>query len=491
MEQFISTVKSQIIPLSSVDMLSGIANVPFAAFYQNTSAVEDFMPSEQLKTAFYLALHEFPIFAGHLRQTDNGCFSIVVDKDNLNMPEYLESTSDIHYKDIKSAGFDRRAWPGGVATAGSVMAPNANGVIKTANVHIVRLKGNSGLILFLNIIHCVVDGFAYFAFLNHWAVVCKAIRSGAAEVSKPVVEFTFDRSIVEQSLPTKRKQLDPITSAIFAQSSLFSKWLAWLSPETRGRMMEHLTSLIDSEMHVFHIADSTLETLRSSVRKLVPEGVRVSDNDILVALLSKTYAQAQCSAKEKGSSVVTRVLGSIGSAIFGGLFRAEEHHTTGIACDIRPRTGIVDKNYVGCPLVIPLISNPLDDLLTPTTAESLARIASNVRKRVGSLDARYIGTYIDMTDSVPSSFAQLMAYFIRNPDTFLVSNHTRFRMLEADFGDGHQEWVTFIMERPGLATLTPCPPPMKGVNVSMCVKPPVLRELLANEFWMSIASQIN
>ncbi|KAI8319039.1 hypothetical protein GQ54DRAFT_335898, partial [Martensiomyces pterosporus] len=216
MEQFTSTVKSQAIPLSSIAVLAGMINVPYASFYQNTGAVDDFMPSEQLKTAFYLALQAFPILAGHLKQTGDHCFSMVVDKENLNMPAYLESTSDIHYNDIKSAGFDKKVWPNGVATVGSIMAPDGNGIIKTANVHIVRLKDNSGLILFLSIIHCVADGFAYFAFLNHWAAVCKAMRSRDATTPTPLVEFTFDRSIIEQNLPTERKQLDATTSGIFA-----------------------------------------------------------------------------------------------------------------------------------------------------------------------------------------------------------------------------------------------------------------------------------
>ncbi|KAI8318917.1 hypothetical protein GQ54DRAFT_58081 [Martensiomyces pterosporus] len=491
MEQFTSTVKSQVIPLSTTDMLTGVFNTSYVVFYQNHSATDDFMPCEQLKTAFYLALQAFPILAGHLKQTEDGRFSMVVDKDNINMPEYLESTSDIHYKDIKYAGFDKSTWPSGVATVGLTLAPDANGTIKTANVHIVRLKDNSGLILFLNIIHCVVDGFAYFAFLNHWAAECKAMRGGAVETLKPVVEFNFDRTIVEQSLSTERKQLDAPTSSVFAKPSLLSKWLAWLSPETRGRMLSLFASLTKSETHVFHITDGTLETLRSSVREFVPEGMRVSDNDVLVALLSKTYAQALNSSQESGGNVVTRVVGSIVSAVVGRLFGAEEHRETGIVCDIRPRIGIADKNYIGAPLILPLISSPLGDLLAPTTADSLAGIASNVRRRVDSLDARYIGTYIDTIDSAPSFFIQPAFYLVEHPAALLTSNQSRFRMFEADFGDGHQDWVTFIMDRPGTIIFMPCPPPMKGVNVSMCVEAPVLRELLVNEFWMSITSQIS
>ncbi|KAI8318803.1 transferase family protein [Martensiomyces pterosporus] len=472
MEQFTSTVESQVIPLSSVDMLSGTANTPSAAFYQNTDAVGNFMPSDQLKTAFYLALKAFPILAGRLRQSGNGRFSMVVDKDNLNMPEYLESTSDIHYKDIKSAGFDKRAWPSGVATVESIMAPDANGIIRTANVHIVRLKDNSGLILFLSIIHCVVDGFSYFTFLNHWAAVCKAMRNGAVESPRSLIEFTFDRSIIEENLPTECKQLNATRSSIFAHPSLFSKWLACVSPQTRGRILSLLTSLTKSETHVFHMADSTLETLRSSVREFMPGGMRLSDNDVLVALLSKTYAQAQRSEKENGGNAVTLVLGSIGSAIFGGLFEAEVHQATGMACDIRPRIGIVDKNYVGSPQIVPFVRNSLDDLLTLTTPESLASIASNVRKCIDNVNAPYVGTFIETMDSAPSSFVHLSVHLMKHHTDFIASNQTRFKMFEADFGDGCQDWVAFIREIPGIVTFRPCPPPLKGVG-SECVSQPL------------------
>ncbi|KAI8318376.1 hypothetical protein GQ54DRAFT_314551 [Martensiomyces pterosporus] len=139
---------------------------------------------------------------------------------------------------------------------------------------------------------------------------------------------------------------------------------------------------------------------------------------------------------------------------------------------------------------MPFISNPLSGLLAPATAESMTGIASNVRRCVDNLDARYIGRYIDTINSAPSLFAQPTVYLATHSTLLLTTNQTRFSMFEADFGDGHQEWVTFIKDRPGTIIFMPCPPPTKGVNISMCVEASVLRELLANEFWMNITSQI-
>ncbi|KAI8321549.1 hypothetical protein GQ54DRAFT_261622 [Martensiomyces pterosporus] len=490
MEQFVSTVTSQVIPLCTIDMNSGTANVPYAIFYENTHGASDFMPSEKLRAAFYLALQQFPMLAGHLRCVGYGRFQIVVDKDNLNMPVYQESTSDVHYSDIKTAGFSQSKWPGGAAPIDLVLVPDADGVIKAANVHIVRLKDNSGLILFLSIMHGAVDGSGYFAFLNHWAKLCKEIRNGAGMTPKQETEFSFDRSLIKMNLSTERKQLDTETHTMLTQNSLLSTWLAWVSPETRGRLLLPMMSASKYGTYVFHVSEDTLESLRSSVCKFVPKGMRVSDNDLLVALLGKTYAQAQYSAREK-SSVVIRGLRSIANTLSSWVSPTQAYHVTSIVCDIRHRIGIADRNYVGNAVVMSCLTNPLDEILSPTTVESLAKAVVRVRERVDNVDLPYIASSIDTIESRWSSFMQLMMYILKNPTLLATSNHTRFKMFDADFGDGQQEWASFIMKTPGIAIFMQCPPPGKGANISICADAPVLREMLENEFWVNSTTQIS
>ncbi|KAJ1997559.1 hypothetical protein GGI04_005353, partial [Coemansia thaxteri] len=48
----------------------------------------DFMASDMLHNSFYVALLDYPILAGHMAKDGAGHAMIVVDRDNLNLPEY-------------------------------------------------------------------------------------------------------------------------------------------------------------------------------------------------------------------------------------------------------------------------------------------------------------------------------------------------------------------------------------------------------------------
>ncbi|KAJ2887201.1 hypothetical protein IWW38_005168, partial [Coemansia aciculifera] len=126
----------------------------------------DFMPTEPLRESFYLALLDFPPFVGHFDVDSSGCGRIVVNKDNLNLPDYRESQSSVHFDDLQAAKFSWDALPAGAATVGAITTANSDSIIKPINIHIVRLHDNSGLVLFFNITHFLVDGVSYCEFLN-------------------------------------------------------------------------------------------------------------------------------------------------------------------------------------------------------------------------------------------------------------------------------------------------------------------------------------
>ncbi|KAJ1941158.1 hypothetical protein FBU59_003581 [Linderina macrospora] len=165
MDEFISTVKSQSFPLSVLDTQTSFSNIPYIFFYENADASAEFMNPDLLRTTFYKTLTVYPILAGNVCMDDHGQARVVVEKDNLNMPEYLETSSDnISYSAIKDAQFRPETWPSGVATVGPIARAGADGKLKLLNVHVVRLKDNSGVILFVNIPHYVVDGVGFFGF---------------------------------------------------------------------------------------------------------------------------------------------------------------------------------------------------------------------------------------------------------------------------------------------------------------------------------------
>ncbi|KAJ2878055.1 hypothetical protein H4R27_005968, partial [Coemansia aciculifera] len=125
-----------------------------------------------------MTLLDFPTLVGHLEMNGSGHARVVVDKNNLNLPEYLESQSSVHFRDLQASKFSWDALSRGVATTVSVTTANPDGTITLANVHVVRLQDNSGLALFINTTHAVFDGIGYCTFVNRWAEISKWVRSG-------------------------------------------------------------------------------------------------------------------------------------------------------------------------------------------------------------------------------------------------------------------------------------------------------------------------
>ncbi|KAI8319062.1 transferase family protein [Martensiomyces pterosporus] len=428
------------------------------------------MPSDKLQDAFYKALEEFPVLAGIIHTSKDGQPAVIVDKDNLNMPEYKESSSDVHFNDIREAGFDWSQWPEGVCTTGSIAMPGDDGKIKLANVHIVRLKENSGVIVFLNIPHYVVDGVGYFAFVNRWAQLCKQGSSRAEEAAG----FVVDRSLIVSSLPAQRKPLDDVILSIYGTPSLFAAWLAWLSPNMRGRVLNKASTMVDSQTRLFHISSGMLDQMRSSVRPFVPEEIRVSDNDLVVALVARTIAQAQNA-------------NALANSTKGWRSCATAAQTVSLVVDIRHRLGISNANYTGNALMSQAFNTPLDHMEAPTNPENLAEMVAKVRRTVDNIDAPLIHEFIDMINSQPSCFTRPMTFAATHPASLLFSNQTRFRMYEADFGDGKPAWVSLPPKfGVNIVALMPCRD-KDGVNIYMTTTTPDMEHILLDTYWCHVA----
>ncbi|KAJ1955099.1 hypothetical protein GGI12_005641, partial [Dipsacomyces acuminosporus] len=146
MDEFVKTVKPQVLPLSSMDSLLLSIAIQFAFIYENKDGSDDFMPFDVLKESFYKALEKFPIFAGYIRGEVKSNLRVVVDRGNLNMPEYRESTSDVSYAELKAASFSWDKWPKTLKT--SILSPlDYKGRIKNVKVQVIRLKDNGGMVI--------------------------------------------------------------------------------------------------------------------------------------------------------------------------------------------------------------------------------------------------------------------------------------------------------------------------------------------------------
>ncbi|KAJ2575292.1 hypothetical protein GGH19_003126, partial [Coemansia sp. RSA 1807] len=150
MEAFMSTIKAQQFALNAWDMAASFTNIPYIYYFKNpnSGSADDFMPSSRLRASFLKVIEEFPILVGHITVGKDGRCLVDVNPHNLNMPEYLESQSTVHFHDLEKAKFSWDALPQNVATVGAFPAVGVSGIIKLVNVNIIRLAENSGLVLF-------------------------------------------------------------------------------------------------------------------------------------------------------------------------------------------------------------------------------------------------------------------------------------------------------------------------------------------------------
>lgn len=485
MEGYVSPIQRKSFPLSSFDMQGSFSNIPYAFFFENTARDDKFMPLDLLRSSFRASLQQFPILTGHLRYKSSGRINVEVDASNLNFPEYLESTCDsTSFDEIKASNFSWEKWPEGVVgDVCPVAKPAADGEIKLLNVHVCRLKDNSGLVLFVNIPHYVVDGVGFFCFVNHWAATMKSMAAGGGlerAGTGAEADYCFDREVIHRYLDESQeeaKPLDEISQSIYTRRNLFVDWLAWLSPTTLGSLLAKTAGLARGEAHLFHVSRATLDSLREEIRPHVPDGFRVSDNDLLIALLSQTYTQSQpLPEPQRGWS-------------FFGKRAPETHFTSRIICDMRPRIG-VKEIYTGNLLIGMFSRNRLENLTLPTTAKTLAAAAVGVRKTINTVDLPLVKAYSNAISQNPTSHVRPLPWVATHTTTSLVvSSHVRFKMYEANFGYGRPQFASLTPLFAGsytMAAFLPPPPPQDGVNVLLTSNPVAMKGILENDFWRRV-----
>ncbi|KAJ1957634.1 hypothetical protein EC988_000733, partial [Linderina pennispora] len=296
----------------------------------------------------------------------------------------------ITYEELKAQKFAWSAWPKNTVTAEFLAERDAHGRVKMVHINIVRLADNSGLILFANVHHYAIDAKGSFEFLNQWARNCAQMQGATTEFqATPVI---FDRKVIMESLPEVRRQGSPTTRAIFRERSILATLLAHIP------MDKYVSSAISAlgdgttQGHIFRIMRTTLDTLRADLQEFVPEGTRISDNDMIVALVSKTIGQSQNEACKRGW------LGAAGAKLAGVLGWTTDQPVE-LAVDTRRYLGI--QGYVGGALIIQHFINPLKEVYARTTLEGLAKIVVRSRNTVDNIDAGVVRDYIDITEENP------------------------------------------------------------------------------------------
>ncbi|ORX74720.1 hypothetical protein DL89DRAFT_264530 [Linderina pennispora] len=469
MDSLAANVETKSYKLGKTDTIISILNARMVCFYENRDSSSTFMPSDKLKEGFSRALTKFPWLLGHLKQTRDKLLEVVVDKCNLNMPIYRETQSDVHFSDINSADYNPETWPSDLISTGSTTCPEKDtGVIKLLNIHVVRLKENSGMIISAGFCHGVADGTSYFTFLNHWADETRTLITG-----DPLEEvgYCFDPALLLQYLPSERTPLSETTKEVLSLNSRIGNFIMRLSPTARGKLLNFIDSKTPLRGHLFRISHKALDELRSQVLECMPPGSRVSDNDLLVATAYKVHGQAELEAASNSKGT-----------------RAQGEHGCSINCNVTGILGMGNLNYVGNPLIGVYIKNPMDHAQAPLTAQTIADIAGQVRSETSNISPPYVAEYMD-TFNAPSCKLGTFTALATHYNVFTItSNIRRLKMYDADFGSGVQAFTTVPPDYgAGVFIFMPSPSASKDIIVNVSASPAVMDCILKNRHWMELA----
>ncbi|KAJ2090055.1 hypothetical protein IW138_003025 [Coemansia sp. RSA 986] len=390
MDRFLASVESQTVILSGIDDGPSILIIPFYYWYEKT------VPSDVLETALYRTLEEFPVLAGRIKTGNDSRSFIDVDKNNLNMPVYTDSSCNVHFQTLKDADFDVRLLPVDYSSACKTPAPPGiiGQCLKLAEFHVLRMKDDSGMFL--------------------------------------------------------------------------SRWVAWLSPELRGRVFRYLLSSLNPQNYYIHLSSSAIEHLLQMVQPFAEPGIsHLSANDVITALLTILFAQALHET---------------------GRLDGEAGFLSSFPANIRPRVKrLANSNYVGNAVLVKAVGSPLDFLLQDCSPKILAAVACNIRRAVDGLDEQYCSQLGNLLYKNPSGIVNANMQTIAMNNAFASTNHSRFGYYEVDFGSGLPVLVRpvfFVLEN--AVIIMPTRPGQDGHELVFVMASEVAKNMMEGEYWKYI-----
>ncbi|KAI9503770.1 hypothetical protein GGI25_003846 [Coemansia spiralis] len=496
MDEFVNSIKSEVIHLDNLDNACAIFNIPTFFWYKNTSrsSWEQFMPPDILKIAFYKALIDFPILAGYIKTDSNGSSYIEINKDNLNMPEYTDTDCDVDFEALRSSGYNTKLLPNIFADKRIPPAPPGlyGGHIKMAAVNIFRLKDFSGVALFISTSHCAVDGHGYCSFVGRWAEMARSLQHLNLE-GTPFPECTFihNRSFHHIDKYNDCNELESSIQNFLSSGSFISRWMSRISSETRGRLFKGMSKLSKCKGLYFHISKDTLATLRESMKKYAgPDINRYSDNDILSALIIMTIGQDM---RNTADSKHDRSLAKTLCSSLGLKLGNTEDIMTMLAVDMRPRLGYQGiMNFMGNLAFSRHVTISQDVLDTANITESLLAIASSIRLAVDSTNKEYVRQYKYMYNKEPDCHIRHMLHNIKHKNKIMISSRTRFPYYKMDFGAGDPAKARpMFLAFPNVVVIMPCHPEDNGYELAFSLSKDMVKKVLQNKLWMSLVDNVD
>ncbi|KAJ1667691.1 hypothetical protein IW140_001251 [Coemansia sp. RSA 1813] len=493
MDSFTSTVSSQVFYLDGYDTSCSILSIPICYWYKNadSNSQNAFMPPEILERSFYKTLQEFPILAGHLKTDANSRMYIKVDKDNLNMPVYTDTCCDLDYSTMEDSGFNINKLPVDLREGYGVPAPSGliGGEITPAYIRVIRLKDNSGVLVFARIVHCIVDGYAYTKFMNRWAEISRWMHQPQDDEKLPLParQYIHDRSLPTSFRSSETTALDSAMLESLSTDNIFTKWLSWISPGTRGRLVK-AGSRVDYTCCFFHVSSKVLEDIRTSVQSHAPPGTRYSTNDIITAYTTIAVAQAK---KKASADWWSKPIPSAIHTIFGSSQGKSAEFEVTIAVNIRPRVSHPDaSNYVGNLALGKSVDVPQDLVQVEPTDEALSALALKVHQLAASADEQYYSQMGYLLESKPDNYLRLMYSSFKNENKFGISNHSTFAHYGVDFGAGIP---TMVRHAPhafnDLCYVMPASPITGGYVLELKLAPDAAANLIQDASWMKLVDR--
>ncbi|KAJ2786178.1 hypothetical protein H4R18_000025 [Coemansia javaensis] len=414
------------VPLSAQDALLSLYNHPLIHFFESKNAGAEFMPADALRASLDLALREFPILLGRICDTGGGAAAVVVDASSPNGPDYVESESPVHYSDIARAGFSWDAWPEGVATAGPVTTP-VGGVVRLLSVHVVRLAARSGVVLFCNIPHYVLDGVGYYEFLRRWG---QLLRDGGA--SAGAQQYTFSREAQARGMQSQwQRPLDALARRVLTTSSVGAWALARIPFAMRTRLVAALVAGDLGRAHFFRVSGAALQALASRAQT---SGSRAASYSALAALFCTAVFCAQAAERQAGGGLAARAGAGLRRLALG----PEEP---------RLLVNIIHTHRLGAPGAGRFVGNgiyihPMHIAQAAPGADPVAGAAAQIAAAVDGVDGALLGAFHDTLGAHPRAHASYTAHMAAHPGAVTVVDERHYGVSGVDFGGGGPAWVS-------------------------------------------------
>ncbi|KAJ1663141.1 hypothetical protein IW140_005312 [Coemansia sp. RSA 1813] len=412
------------------------------------------------------------------------------------MPVYTDDYCDVDYETLSDADFNTVSMLPDIfqdACKAPVPSKFNGGDIKLATVRILRFKAFSGVLIFVSLAHGVVDGHGQLAFMNRWSEISKALQGSTnpfAALNYPERLFAHDRSINSTYKYDGTDELDPDTCKALSVPQFLSKWLAWTSLNTRGRLINAFVSLDPPKRCYFRIRKQTVESLRNTVQDhAFDSNLRYSHNDIITALATTAIVHAM---RKHEIKLESRPIPSALRQIFGLRHTKEsEKVMASFAVDIRPRIDNTEAtDYMGNLIVVKDVKIPLEFVQLGVKPKALSAVASGIRQAVNSMSKRYIGQYSTLLNKCTDGYLRAILNDSSLRYGVFVTNHTRFGHYTVDFGAGIPSLVRpCTLAFPNIVFIMPCHPDTDAYEFAMPLTSAVRKNIVQDKSWMQLVEK--